>query len=163
MKTPSTPGLTGQPISSKNPGQPQQGRPKNSTDQQKRKERQFTPRTGASLQLWAIDAQEKISDILNPIFLEFYSKKNMRSLSKAEYDESENTKTKIFLSLEPMSTITDEIVLAKLNTVNSIDINLTSQKYNGFIKSISNEFGRQLTSDETKHAKAYFYETVYLA
>ena len=98
---------------------------------------------------------------MNPIFLDFYNKKNMRSLSKAEYDETEITKTKIFLSLEPMSTITDEIVLAKLNTVNSIDINTRSQKYNDLTKSISAELGRTLTSDELKHTKAYFYQTVY--
>lgn len=160
MKVPSPIG-GGPQLSTKNPGQPQQGRPKNSTDQQKRKTRDFAPRTGASLQLWAIEAQEKISDIMNPIFLDFYNKKNMRSLSKAEYDETEITKTKIFLSLEPMSTITDEIVLAKLNTVNSIDINTRSQKYNDLTKSISAELGRTLTSDELKHTKAYFYQTVY--
>ena len=40
------------------PGQPQQGRPKNSKDQEPRKERTFTPQTGASLHLWASAAQD---------------------------------------------------------------------------------------------------------
>jgi hypothetical protein len=98
------------------PGQPGQGRPKNSKDTQKRKTKKFAPQTGASLQLWAIEAQDKISEILNPHLLEFYNKKNMRSLSKSEYDEAEATKTKIFLSLKPMELITEDIVLSKLNT-----------------------------------------------
>jgi len=54
-----------------------QGRPKNSRDSKQRKERDFAPRTGASLAVWANDAQEKISQILNPIMLEFYNKDNL--------------------------------------------------------------------------------------
>jgi hypothetical protein len=147
--------------SDKTPGQPQQGRPKNSKDSQKRKTKDFAPQTGATLQIWAIDAQDKISDILNPYLLEFYKKKNMRSLSSLEYDEAENTKTKILLSLEPFSKINEDIVLAKLNTVNSIDNNQLINNYFGLQKKLSNEINRQLTADETKYTKAYFYQTVY--
>jgi hypothetical protein len=142
-------------------GQPQQGRPKNSKDTKKRKTKEFAPQTGASLYLWAIEAQDKIADILNPQFLEFYSKKNMRSLSKTEYDEAEVTKTKIFLSLDPLDSITEEIVLAKLNTINSIDNNIKISKYNQLIKAISNDINRSPTAEELKYTKAYFYQTVY--
>lgn len=142
-------------------GIPQQGRPKNVKDSKKRKTKDFAPQTGASLYLWAIEAQDKIAEILNPQFLEFYNKKNMRSLSKTEYDETEVTKTKIFLSLDPLLTITEEVVLAKLNTINSIDINKKTAQYNKFIKAISNDINRAPTADETKYTKAYFYQTVY--
>lgn len=142
-------------------GEPQQGRPKNSKDTKKRKTKEFAPQTGASLYLWAIDAQDKIADILNPQFLEFYNKKNMRSLSKTEYDEAEVTKTKIFLSLDPLDSITEEIVLAKLNTINSIDNNIKVSKYNQLIKAISNDINRSPTAEELKYTKAYFYQTVY--
>jgi hypothetical protein len=142
-------------------GQPQQGRPKNSKDTKKRKTKEFAPQTGASLYLWAIEAQDKIADILNPQFLEFYNKKNMRSLSKTEYDEAEVTKTKIFLSLDPLVSITEEIVLAKLNTINSIDNNIKISKYNQLIKAISNDINRSPTAEELKYTKAYFYQTVY--
>ena len=139
-------------------GQPQQGRPRNSKDQEERKQRTFKPQTGASLQLWGVEAQEKIAQLLNPYLLEFYGKKNMRSLSSSEYLEAENTKTKIFLSLEPFDSIDEEMVLAKLNTIDSID---NKQKYNQFTcfnKNIQEEINRQLTAEETKFTKSYFYE-----
>lgn len=142
-------------------GQPQQGRPKNSTDQQKRKTKKFSPRTGASLQIWAMESQDKISEILNPYLLEFYGKKNMRSLSSVEYDEAEVTKTKIFLSLDPLAKITEELVLSKLNTVNSIDNNIIANKYAELVKNIKHEINREPTTDELKYTKAYFYQTVY--
>lgn len=160
MKVPK--GLPGNNLpSDKTPGQPQQGRPKTSKDSQKRKTKQFAPQTGATLQIWAIDTQDKISDILNPYLLEFYQKKNMRSLSSLEYDEAENTKTKILLSLEPFSKINEDVVLAKLNTVNSIDNNKLMSHYFALQKKLSNEINRQLTADEIKYTKAYFYQTVY--
>jgi hypothetical protein len=153
----------GSPIDTGSPlkGQPQQGRPKNSKDSKKRKTKDFAPQTGASLYLWSIEAQDKIAEILNPQLLEFYNKKNMRSLSKTEYDEAEATKTKIFLSLDPFASITEEVVLAKLNTINSIDNNLRVAQYNSLIKAISNEINRSPTADELKYTKAYFYQTVY--
>lgn len=146
------------PISETIPGQPGQGRPKNSNDTSPRKTREFKPQTGASLQIWAIEAQEKISEILNPYLIEFYSKKNMRSLSSTEYTEAENTKTKIFLSLEPLSVVDEESVLSKLNTMDSIE---NKDKYQAFLifnKNIANEINRALTAEELKLTKAYFYE-----
>jgi hypothetical protein len=163
MKTPtgSSPSGGDQPISTKTPGQPQQGRPKNSKDTEKRKTKTFSPQTGASLQLWAIEAQDKISELLNPHLLEFYGKKNMRSLSNAEYDEAEATKTKIFFSLEPLTTISEDLVLSKLNTINSIDINLKSHQYNQLIKNVAREMDRTPNTEELKYTKAYFYQMVY--
>jgi hypothetical protein len=143
------------------PGQPQQGRPMNSKDTEKRKTKTFSPQTGASLNLWTIDTQEKISDIINPVLLEFYNKKNMRSLSNSEYDEAESAKTKILFSIEPFSTITDDLVLSKLNTINSVDISTKYQKYLNFNKSINYELNRPLTTDESRFTKAYLYQLVY--
>jgi len=151
----------GNPISDKMPGQPQQGRPKTSKDTEKRKTKQFAPQTGASLQIWGLEAQEKIADIINPHLLAFYNKKNMRSLSNVEYNEAENIKTKIFLSLDPLSPLNEDIVLAKLNTVNSIDNNLLLNNYQQLQKHLSNEINRQLTAEELKYSKAYFYQMVY--
>lgn len=139
-----------------------QGRPKNVKDTQKRKTKKFSPQTGASLNIWAIESQDKISNIINPQLLEFYNKKNMRSLSSSEYDEAEDIKTKILLSLEPFEEVTEELVLSKLNTLNSIDINNNFINYKNFIKQINNEINRSLTSEEIKYTKAYLYKTVYI-
>jgi hypothetical protein len=51
-----------------------QGRPKNSKDSGQRQTKKFSPQTGASLQIWANEAQDKINEIMNPYFLEFYNK-----------------------------------------------------------------------------------------
>jgi len=147
--------------SDKLPGQPQQGRPRNSKDSQQRKTKQFAPQTGASLNIWSIEAQDKISDIVNPILLDFYNKKNMRSLSHTEYNEAEATKAKILFSLEPFADVTEDLVLSKLNTINSIDINEKYHQYKEFNKALNNEINRPLTTDETKYTKSYLYQLVY--
>ena len=140
------------------------GRPPGKGDTEQRKKREFKPQTGipqnASLQLWAIQAQEKISEIVNPILLEFYSKKNMRSLSSEEYNEAEETKTKIFLSLEPMKDIQEEIVLSKLNTINSIELKQIHKSYSDFSKLLVSEINRPMTAEEAKYCKAFFYSGV---
>lgn len=142
-------------------GQPGQGRPKNSKDSQQRKNKKFTPQTGASLHLWAISSQDKINEILNPILLDFYNKKNMRSLSSIEYNESEQVKTKIFLSLEPMKNIDKKIILDKFYSINSLQISKTYNDYINWTKQISITLSKTLTSEEQKYNKAYFYSLVY--
>ena len=142
-------------------GQPQQGRPKNSKDSSPRKTKQFSPQTGASVQLWAIAAQDSIAEILNPILLDFYNKKNMRSLSSVEYDEAENTKTKILFSLEPLSNITQDTILGKLNDINNNIVNTIYHEYSSWSKQVSVNLDKHLTAEEQKYNKAYFYSLVY--
>lgn len=155
------------PPASKIPGNPGpvgvsgQGRPKNSKDSKQRKERDFAPRTGASLAVWANDAQEKISEILNPIMLEFYNKDNLRKLSAKESFELDNLKTKILLNTQPNINI-DENYINK--TISSIDTDSITYKLNGlnyWIKNISNELNKQLTNEEIKLIKSSFYASVY--
>ena len=142
-------------------GQPQQGRPKNSKDSQKRKTKTFSPQTGASLNIWALSAQDKISSILNPTLLEFYDKKNMRSLSSDQYSEAEDTKTKILLSLLPFSEINDQIILDNFANIDNLKLNSLHAQYKIFSKNIQNNLERELTAEEIKFVRAYFYELVY--
>ena len=160
MKTPSSPG--GINTNNPNKGIPEQGRPKNSTDTQKRKQKVFKPQTGASLQIWTMNAQDKVAEILNPYLLDFYQKKNMRSLSRSEYEEAEQIKAKIFLSLDPFIEIKNDVVLGKLNTVNNIDVVQKYDLYSKLTKNVSNDLNRPLTSEEIKYTKSYAYaELVY--
>ena len=135
------------------PGEPQQGRPKLSNDQQKRKTKQFSPQTGAQLLLWANNVQDQISDIVNPILLEFYSKKNLRSLSAPQSKELEDIKTNIFLNSQPFCTIDkDYISKAIMNTNIS---RLTD--YSVWLKQISLSISKDLSVDDIKQTKASFY------
>jgi len=143
------------------PGQPGQGRPKNSKDSQKRKTREFSPQTGASVSLWASSAQDSINEILNPTLLSFYNKKNMRSLSNLEYNEAEIIKTKVLLNIKPFSNISEDLVLSAFSLIDSTDNLSKYNQYKKFTNSINREIGRDLTADEIKITKAYFYGMVY--
>lgn len=143
------------------PKQPGQGRPKNSKDQSQRKEKQFSPQTGATVMFWAADAQDKISKILNPILLDFYQKKNFRSLSNEEVLEIDNLKTKMLFSLQPFSDIQEEKIIAKLKTTSAQQTNTIFNNYNSWIKEIKIQLDKEFTVDELKQAKASFYSMVY--
>lgn len=155
-------GASAPPVQSESlPGQPQQGRPQNSKDREKRKSKKFSPQTGASVQIWAIDAQEKIAQMINPVLVEFYNKKNMRSLSSSEYAEAEVAKTKILFSLNPLENIEESLILNRLQNINNENTNQIYSNYLEWQKATSNSLNRSLTSEEQKHIKAYFYSMVY--
>jgi len=164
MKVPSLP-FGQQPTVKDSPeslkGEPQQGRPKNSKDTIKRKPKKFSPQTGAKLQIWADSAQDTISELMNPILLDFYSKKNMRSLSSVQYDEAEATKTKILLSASPFVNIDDSYILDTFNSVQSANINELYNYYLQFLNGMKSSLARELTVQELKNIKSYFYSTVY--
>ena len=151
--------LANDPSSDSLPGQPGEGRPKLSKDSEKRKTKDFKPRTGAKLLIWAIAAQEKISETVNPLFLEFSQKKNLRTLSSYETEELEILKTNILLNLSPNTKI-DENSIAEASAVSNNPSPITINYYN-WIKALKSDLGRDLTVEETKQAKASYYSMVY--
>lgn len=99
------------------PGQPGQGRPKNSVDTQPRKQRTVKATSDLiTMQLWASSAQETISNIINPIFLKMCNKKNMRSLTVAQVEEVEHLKWVLLCNTEPESEITQASIEKLINT-----------------------------------------------
>jgi hypothetical protein len=158
MKTPGVPvGGNGSPKTSSLPKQSGEGRPKLSKDTEKRKTKKFSPQTGAKLSMWASGAQDKISEIINPIVLEFFNKKNLRSLSNIESEKLESIKTNVLLSISPFSALSED------NTINLI-ASTTSPYLNNYylwLKALQSDLGRELSVDETKQAKASFYSMVY--
>ena len=139
-------------------GAPGEGRPKNSKDTEPRKEKEFAPQTGASLLMKGLGLQDQISDIVNPVFLEFFNKKNMRSLSQSEYETTDNVKTSILFSIDPSDKINSDLIKAKIkSTANQKTVN----KYHQFSKQIKSQVDKDLTTDDYKQLKAYFYSMVY--
>jgi|694.fasta_scaffold00234_18 hypothetical protein len=161
MKTPSVPfgGGNSGPKTSSLPKQPGEGRPKLSKDSEKRQTKKFSPQTGAKLVLWASGAQEKISEVINPIILEFFKKKNLRSLSNTESQKLEDIKTNILLNITPFSSIADESIVNNLNSLENN--NGILNQYYIWLKALQSDIGRELSVDETKQAKASFYSMVY--
>lgn len=135
------------------PGEPQQGRPKTSKDTQQRKSRKFTPQTGATLQIWSSTAQDQISEIINPILLEFYQKKNLRSLSSEQVKELENVKTSILFNMTPFCTITSDLIIDKLSSLNTSN----TEDYSVWLRHVSSELNRDLSVEDQKFAKSTFY------
>ena len=90
-------------------GQPQQGRPKNSKDGSKRKQKTVKPRTSATeyynALLWAKNTHRTISDVVTPAWLEMHKKKDLRSLTTSEFEEMEQIKFGILCSLDLYSIV----------------------------------------------------------
>jgi len=87
----------------------EQGRPKNSGDTTTRKPKGFQPKLKASSELWVKKAQEKISELINPIVLASYSKSSLRNLNSEEFQELERIKFEILCNLnigEPINNTT---------------------------------------------------------
>jgi hypothetical protein len=143
------------------PKEPGEGRPKLSNDKEKRKTKVFKPQTGASLMIWANKAQDNISEIMNPILLEFYNKKNLRSMSSLESQEAEIIKTKMLFSFQPYVKIDESSVLAAFNNIDKKEHNHIIETYKNWLKEIANELNTQLSVEEQKQAKASFYSMVY--
>ena len=142
-------------------GTPGEGRPKNSKDSEKREERTFLPQTGASVTIWATQAQEAISEIVNPMFLEFNQKKNLRSLSNEQTQELENIKSRILFNIQPYSAISHQMVHDILNDCHGSKMASIMSNYDKWKNNIQNSLNRSLTLDEQKYAKSSFYAVVY--
>jgi hypothetical protein len=166
LKTPPAPPI-GSPTKLANDSQeslpqvPGQGRPKMSKDTEKRKTKVFKPQTGASIMIWATKAQDKINEIINPVLLEFYNKKNLRSLSSIEFQEAEETRTKILFGLKPMSKIDNESITSAFSNIDTSATQNTLMEYKNWLKSIEQTLDQSLSVDDQKQAKASFYSLVY--
>lgn len=161
MKTPSFPTkLANDPSSDSLPKESGEGRPKLSKDSNKRKPRSFSPRTGAQLMIWANATQDKISNIINPIVLDFYNKKNLRSLSNSESTYLEDLKTNILLNIIPYTKIENDIILSSFASASEFNTSVLSNYYN-WLKNLKSDIGRDLSVEEIKQAKTSYYSMVY--
>jgi len=131
------------------------GRPKNSPDTKPRKPKTFKPETKAALDLWAKQAQLKISEVLNPGFLNAFNKRNMRSLTNAEHIYVERIKFEVLCNLEPFQTVDADSIVAALSLTP-----ITAEQHsicNQWVDQASKELNRPLTIEEIRNIKSTFY------
>jgi len=147
------------PFDKGNPNSPKDnGRPKNSQDTGPRKKREFKPRNRASIELWAKNAQEKISEFLNPAFLQEFNKKNMRSLSSEEASKSESIKFEVLCNIDPGEEVTVKVISS---AINSTPIpKKTHNECDSWISEASEDMEKRLNIEEIRNLRAAFY--VYL-
>tara|TARA_R110000824_G_scaffold160810_1_gene335755 strand:+ start:7763 stop:9670 length:1908 start_codon:yes stop_codon:yes gene_type:complete len=108
----------GQPQGRKpTPERPDGGRPKFSRDTQKRKKKRVVPKSTdkVSTALWASSAQKTVSDLMAPIALSHFGKKNIRSLNKAEFDQLEHLKLCVLTGLQPYMEIDESVIKSILD------------------------------------------------
>jgi len=98
---------------------PAGGRPQNAADKGPRKKKRLLPKTKAqdysSVLMWSIEAQNKVSEVLTPIFLSLSDRKNVRSLARDEFSQLEEMKLCAFLGLEALSQINEDSIKLALN------------------------------------------------
>jgi hypothetical protein len=124
-----------QQIRMKPKGQPGQGRPKNKKDSNKRKQRTVKPRTSATqIQVWAAEAQERISNLVVPEYLKSVGKKNLRQLTNQEFDGLESRKFATLSNLIPFEEVTDADLVAKFNDTAAV---VSTPVYDIYVKAIS--------------------------
>jgi hypothetical protein len=94
------------------------GRPKLSKDSQKRKQKRVLPKSSdtTTATLWAMSAQAKIHDLVSPVALAHFNKKNVRSLSKNELDQLEHLKLCILTGMKPYMDIDESVVKSLLES-----------------------------------------------
>jgi len=128
------------------------GRPKNSNDKAKRKEKTFSPKTKASYVLWAKQAQDIISEIINPAILDGFGKATLRSLTNLEFDELERLKFEILCNLQIDEPLTQENV-SKAATKELHSIHL---EFKSWLKDAESTVGK-LSVDQVRDLMAEYY------
>lgn len=131
------------------------GRPKNSRDLVPRERRTFKPKQKASIEIWAKQAQDSISDLLNEGILKSFGKKNMRSLNSEELRQSEMIKFEVLLAMDHTKGIDQENIIDAFSSDN-----VSASIHNEFelwISEASSQIERRLTIDEIRNLRAAFY------
>lgn len=136
---------------------PAGGRPPGTKDSQKRKTKRVLPRTGkTSACLWAYGAQKDISEIITPMMLDFYEKKDVRSLNKSETESLEYFKLCALCAIEPFTEINNEVVKNAISNFSDLSLSFSENiliKVRNFVYTCS----RKPNLDELKHIYAESY------
>ncbi len=137
------------------------GRPLFSRDTKKRKDKRVLPRSGSpTATLWAVEAQKRISDIISPIALSHFNKKDARSLNKAEVDQLEYLKVCILTGMEPYMEITPAMVKQLIDRQTK-----PSQEFNSLVSASVDSFvsvnNKRPNSSEMKYIYASAFVEMY--
>ena len=142
-------------------GRPEDGRPKNAIDQGPRKQRVEKPKGFNSsdfvnISLWATEAQNKISEIINPAILSHYDKKSLRSLTKAQANNLEHFKLSVLCSLEPFQEVNHSLLKSIVDEKILIDSSV-AQSLNKMKEDFFERKERQPNMDELRqmHVSCY--------
>ena len=134
------------------------GRPKFSKDTQKRKEKRVLPRSSdaTAKTLWAMEAQTKISEIVSPVALAHFDKKNVRSLNKAEVDQLEHLKLCILTGMQPFMEIDEAVVKQLIDNKSK-----PSQAFHDLAQAKKQDFIKSNKRDPNTSEMRYIYSATF--
>jgi hypothetical protein len=144
----------GPPQDSKTVDSPNGGRPSGQKDKIKRKTKTIGE---VAATLWAYNIQKCIADEVTPMMLDYYKKKNVRSLTKGEFDQLEYFKLCLLTNIEPFIDLSPEIIkdlIDKNGKPSAEFLERVLDETDKFVYLNS----RKPTVDETK----YIYASVYV-
>lgn len=136
-----------------------QGRPKTSKDKNGRKTRTAKPIGSNAFLLnlaWANDSQRKILSIINPLYFEMVSKKDLRELTEEEFNNLEYIKNSVLFQFEPLEDITEQKIVEKIQAKPTIPEEATAA-YKQTVSSYVDRFGKQPSLDEQRRLFASIY------
>ena len=140
-------------------GTPNDGRPKNVKETQKRKPKPAEkPSTNALINglLWTTQASDIINETITPGVLKSFGKKTLRSLTKSEFEQYEKIKFIVLCNLKPNSVVNKDVIIKILNN---------NPKIHKEIAQISDELKEQtnhkLRIDEIRQINISAYFTYY--
>lgn len=135
-------------------GSPMTGRPVNSKDTVIRKQKRVLPRGSSAeysdLFRFAESAQDKVEQLVNPIFISFAEKKNLRSLSNEETSTLEHLKLSILSNIQPYSEINLEHIQSVCTSQSKIDEEFYTS-YSQNVYKLMTKYGRELTISEKRN------------
>ena len=139
-------------------GIPQQGRPFNSKDKQKRKQKVVKPRSKAlELFMWAETAQAEIAAHLQPFVLTVAQKKNLRQLTTQESDEFEMLKWGVLCAHSPYEAVSADSIKRVMSTPLTIPL-LLSELYQNCLTQLRAKHGK-VTMEQQRSLQSWVYAT----
>lgn len=135
-------------------GDKEPGRPLNSQDSEPRNRQTFNPIGRATALLWAKEAQEKIDEVTKDFILQFFNKKNIRSLSSEQFEHCEKIRFSVLFNLAQGKEINTETVRQALQENFPTKAH---KKYREMCSDLELELNETLTKDQKAHVKALIY------
>ena len=134
---------------------PDGGRPMHSRDSGPRKQKRVLPRSGEGVAktLWAYEAQKAIADLVMPMALEHYNKKNARSLTKSEFDQLEYLKLCILTGMKPYMEIDADVIKSIIDSSTKPSKDFT-QSIENSVASFVDTQNRKPSVDEMRYIYA---------
>lgn len=148
-------------------GKSGQGRPMNSKDSTKRKQRSVKPNAKATaedfinLTLYANQLQKIIHDKTTPFFLEKFNKSNLRQITQAEEKEMDDFKHCLLYQIPYTGSASEDLVMSALQ--NTLEYNTDAfMLYKQLVQDFRNVKNREATYEDIKQLRNMVYASIYI-